>query len=117
MVNIQKMILKTGSPDVLELKSPEPKEIDDVSMRVTEEQGDQNQSLRASNIETEAMIDALKKRVGQEIKNHPDLELRLMDIYRLAMDEISEGNSAYHECELALDDIDDLIEKKQKQFK
>jgi hypothetical protein len=45
----------------------------------------------------------------EKITNHPDLEVNIIDYYRLALDEISDGGSESHEIELAVNDIEDLI--------
>lgn len=40
---------------------------------------------------------------------HPNLKQELIEFYILACDEVEEGGSEAHECELAISDMDDLI--------
>lgn len=45
----------------------------------------------------------------EKIKEFPQLEEDIMDIYQLASDEIEEGGSAYNECQIAESEILALI--------
>ncbi len=47
---------------------------------------------------------------GLTIK-HPNLKQELVEFYILACDEVEEGGSESHECELAVSDMDDLIKE------
>jgi len=46
----------------------------------------------------------------QLMANHPEHKEELMELYQLAVDEIEEGGSEAHECELAISDMEYLIE-------
>jgi len=48
---------------------------------------------------------------GLTIK-HPELKQKLIEFYVLACDEVEEGGSEPHECELAVSDMDYLIKNK-----
>ena len=41
---------------------------------------------------------------------HPNLKQELIEFYILACDEVEEGGSETHECELAISDMEQLIE-------
>lgn len=45
----------------------------------------------------------------EKIKEFPNLEEDIMDIYQLASDEIEEGGSEYNECQIAESEILDII--------
>ena len=42
---------------------------------------------------------------------YPVLKQELIELYMLACDEVEEGGSETHECELAIADMDQLIEE------
>lgn len=48
----------------------------------------------------------------EHIKNHPELKEQIADLYCLAKDEIEDEGSETHECELAMESINQLIEGK-----
>lgn len=54
-------------------------------------------------------IQHLKEQTLEFIQKRPDLKSELVDYYQLAVSEIEEGGSEYHECELAYSDMLDLI--------
>ena len=43
------------------------------------------------------------------VEKHPSLGSEIMEFYALAQMEVEEGESEDHECELAVGDINDLI--------
>jgi hypothetical protein len=45
----------------------------------------------------------------EKIKQFPNLEEDIMDVYQLASDEIEEGSSEYNECQIAESEILDMI--------
>lgn len=45
----------------------------------------------------------------EAIRNRPELEGEIMDIYQLCLDEIEEGSSSTHEVQLALTTLGELI--------
>jgi hypothetical protein len=49
------------------------------------------------------------------ILENPDLKEQISDFYYLALDEIEDGESETHECELAYNDIMELIKENQNQ--
>jgi len=55
-------------------------------------------------------LDRLKQMTVQLMANHPEHKEELMELYQLAVDEIEEGGSEAHECELAISDMEYLIE-------
>lgn len=55
-------------------------------------------------------IDILKQMTLQLVANHPEHKEQLMELYQLAVDETEEGGSEAHECELAISDMEYLIE-------
>lgn len=55
-------------------------------------------------------IDILKQMTVQLVANHPEHKEQLMELYQLAVDETEEGGSVSHECELAISDMEYLIE-------
>ena len=54
-------------------------------------------------------IKELKTKTLEFIKKRPDLKEELLDFYQLALDEIEDGGSENHECELAISDMEELI--------
>ena len=48
--------------------------------------------------------------VKETIQKYPNLRNEVLDIYELAKDEIEDGGSEEHECELALNDINELVQ-------
>ena len=44
-----------------------------------------------------------------KIKEFPELKEDIIDLYQLAVDEVDEGGSEHHECELAFNEINDII--------
>lgn len=59
-------------------------------------------------------LDYLRSFVKDKIQEHPDLANEINDIYELALDEISDGQSMTNECELAISDIKDIISEKEE---
>lgn len=55
-------------------------------------------------------IKTLTEKTMPLLAKYPDLSEQIVDLYQLALDEIKEGGSENHECELAYNDILDLIE-------
>jgi len=55
-------------------------------------------------------LETLKTYCKEQIKAHPDLKDDIFDLYVMARDEINDGGSESHECELAYEDIKELIE-------
>jgi hypothetical protein len=53
----------------------------------------------------------LKTEVIKFVKENPDLKSEILDFYYLAVSEIEEGGSETHECELAYNDIVELIKE------
>lgn len=45
------------------------------------------------------------------VRQFPDLEPEIMDIYQLCLDEIEGGSSEMHEVNLALNSLSELIEE------
>jgi hypothetical protein len=56
-------------------------------------------------------LQALKSEVIKSINENPDLKSEILDFYYLAVSEIEEGGSESHECELAYNDIVELIKE------
>jgi len=56
-------------------------------------------------------LQALKSEVIKAINENPDLKSEILDFYYLAVSEIEEGGSESHECELAYNDIVELIKE------
>ncbi len=48
----------------------------------------------------------------EKAKQHPEYEMQIHSFYDLAEMEVEDGGSEDHECELAVSDIDDLINNK-----
>ena len=56
----------------------------------------------------------LKKYAREIARAHPPLQPEIADLVSLAVDEIRDGGSEEHECELARNDIDELVSKEVK---
>ena len=54
---------------------------------------------------------ALLKEAGKAIAQHPEVRSQIVDLYRLAIDEIEEGESAAHEYDLFMGSLE-LIKNK-----
>lgn len=52
----------------------------------------------------------LKEKTLDFIKKYPELKSEFTDFYYLAISEIEEGGSEQHECELAYNDMLDVVE-------
>ena len=46
------------------------------------------------------------------VEKHPSLRSEIMEFYALAQMEVEDGGSVEHECELAISDIEELINNK-----
>jgi hypothetical protein len=57
-------------------------------------------------------ISQLKQFAINSIKENPNLKDQIVSLYQLALDEVEEGGSEEHECQLAERDILDLINDK-----
>lgn len=57
------------------------------------------------------ILTELRKYCLETIKQHPGIELEVVDIYVTADDEIDSGASECNECELAMSSIKELIAK------
>ena len=51
----------------------------------------------------------LRERSIELAKEHPMYEDQIRDLFVLAQDEIEDGGSEAHECELAISDMESLI--------
>jgi ERCC4-related helicase len=49
------------------------------------------------------------------IKEFPDLKSEIQDLYSLALSEIEEGGSESHECQLAINDMNELVKDRQEE--
>ena len=58
------------------------------------------------------ILKQLREYAAGEIVKHPAYETQIIDLVSLAESEIEEGGSEHHECELAVDSIDQLTEGK-----
>ncbi len=56
-------------------------------------------------------IQTLKAEALKIIKEIPDLEGEVKDLFELAMTEIEEGGSESHECQLAINDMEELVKE------
>lgn len=65
-----------------------------------------------THVMNDIMIDTLIERCKTALKEHPDLRDDIHGIFDLCMMEIELGESESHEVELALSDLDDLINDK-----
>jgi hypothetical protein len=54
-------------------------------------------------------IKQLKEHAQGIIQNHPILKDEVVELFELAMSEIEEGGSESHECQLAINDMDELV--------
>jgi len=54
-------------------------------------------------------IKQLKEHAQWIIQNHPILKDEVVELFELAMSEIEEGGSESHECQLAINDMDELV--------
>ena len=54
-------------------------------------------------------IKQLKEHSQGIIQNHPILKDEVVELFELAMTEIEEGGSESHECQLAINDMDELV--------
>jgi len=55
-------------------------------------------------------LERLRMMTNQLMANHPEHKEQLEELYQLAVDEVEEGGSEHHECNLALEDMEYLIE-------
>lgn len=55
------------------------------------------------------MIGKAKEYVTLKIKEHPELEEEIMEDFFLFLAEVEDGSSPYHEYELMVNSIEDLI--------
>jgi len=55
-------------------------------------------------------LQELRKETQMLISQYPNLKDEIMDFYYLAVSEIEEGGSESHECELAHNDMLELIQ-------
>lgn len=55
-------------------------------------------------------LQQLKVQALKIIKEKPELKSEIQDLYSLAISEIEEGGSEMHECQLAYNDMLELIE-------
>lgn len=55
-------------------------------------------------------LEQLKEWVMETIKNHPHLKSEIIDHYELCVDEIENGESEYHEIDLCIGSVEQLIE-------
>ncbi len=53
----------------------------------------------------------LKQEANRIIKEIPALEDEVRDLFDLAMSEIEEGGSESHECQLAINDMEELVKE------
>ena len=56
-------------------------------------------------------IQTLKQEANRIIKEIPALEDEVRDLFELAMTEIEEGGSESHECQLAINDMEELVKE------
>ena len=52
----------------------------------------------------------LKEFCREKIAEYPNLAVEIQDLYWLAIDEIADNESEFHEIELAINNINELIE-------
>lgn len=55
-------------------------------------------------------IKQLEELTGSLIKNYPEYKEDFLDLYQYALDEIEEGGSEMHECQLSYNSMLDLLE-------
>ena len=53
----------------------------------------------------------LKEETKKFVEENPDLKEEILDFYYLAVSEIEEGGSESHECDLAYNDMVELIKE------
>ena len=56
-------------------------------------------------------IQTLKAEAARIIKDWPSLKDEVIDLFELAMTEIEEGGSESHECQLAINDMEELVKE------
>jgi len=56
-------------------------------------------------------IQTLKAEATRIIKEVPDLKREVIDLFELAMTEIEEGGSESHECQLAINEMEELVKE------
>lgn len=56
-------------------------------------------------------IQTLKAEATRIIKEVPDLKNEVIDLFELAMTEIEEGGSESHECQLAINEMEELVKE------
>lgn len=56
-------------------------------------------------------IQTLKAEATRIIKEVPDLKDEVIDLFELAMTEIEEGGSESHECQLAINEMEELVKE------
>lgn len=56
-------------------------------------------------------IQTLKAEASRIIKEIPDLKDEVIDLFELAMTEIEEGGSESHECQLAINEMEELVKE------
>lgn len=56
-------------------------------------------------------IQTLKAEATRIIKEIPSLKDEVIDLFELAMTEIEEGGSESHECQLAINDMEELVKE------
>ena len=59
------------------------------------------------------VFENLKKLVKETIAKYPQLKIEILDLYQLCRDEIEQGESIDHECELCESSIEELIKEQQ----
>lgn len=55
----------------------------------------------------------LRNYCAEKITQHPKLQVQIIDCFILAVDEIEEGGSEQHEVDLAINNIEELIQEAQ----
>jgi len=55
----------------------------------------------------------LRKYATEMMGEHPSIASEILDFYQLACDEVEQGGSENHECELAYSDIQYIIDQEQ----
>ena len=56
-------------------------------------------------------MNEFKQFVNEKINQYPSLKMEILDLFWLAVDEIHDGGSQPHEISLAVNSINQLIEK------
>lgn len=70
--------------------------------------------LKELNYQKIRTVRRLRKLRDEYIVTHPDLESTINDFYELAETEIENGGSVFHETELFIGSIEELIKNKQE---